>query len=64
MEEGNSSLDNEIKRTEAYIDEKFTNSQLNNLRKEILEDVKRLITNTVSNEIELSKIGNSNQDTR
>lgn len=54
--ENNSSFEKEIRNTEAYIDEQFFNAQTNNLKKEIMEEVKSFITRTVTSELEQLKI--------
>eukprot|EP00111_Clytia_hemisphaerica_P015194 TCONS_00044797-protein len=54
--ENNSSFEKEIRNTEAYIDEQFFNAQTNNLKKEIMEEVKSFITRTVTSELKQLKI--------
>ena len=49
MTETETSFEKEIRRTEAYIDEQFTNS----LKMEILEEIKAFVSRTVRDEIEI-----------
>lgn len=54
--ENNSSFEKEIRSAEAYIDEQFSNAQTNNLKKEIMEEVKSFITRTITSELEQLKV--------
>ena len=59
MGENNNNND-DVTRTEAYIDEQLANAREMNLKREIMKELKSSIQTTVSNELEFQKITNNN----